>query len=148
MWSESNYSRKHSGERSGDIEILDRHIYGPHKIILGADIDNGYIAIHGWQTKTDTKLHDFLVEFTQLGIQYCICTDIQKDGMLSGSSIELYKEILQQHDVHLIASGGVTSIEECYALQEVGCYGAIIGKAIYENRISLKDIENWMINAK
>ena len=83
---------------------------------------------------------EFIGEYAQKGVRYVICTDIAKDGMLQGPSVDLYKEILGSTDVHLIASGGVTSVDDLHRLKEIGCEGAIIGKAIYEGKISLKQL--------
>ncbi len=103
------------------------------------------IAISGWQETSELNLFDFLEDYTKSGIKYSICTDISKDGMLVGSSIELYKKItLKFPELNLVASGGVTSIEEVAQLTKMGMYGAIIGKAIYENRISLKALEKYV----
>ena len=113
---------------------------GAEKIILGADSHNRKIATHGWQKETDEDVVDFISSYEKDGIRLVICTDISKDGMLQGPSIELYKEILNKTGVLLIASGGITTIDDLYLLQEIGCEGAIIGKAIYEGKISLKDL--------
>lgn len=116
--------------------------YGSEKIILGADVKDKMVAISGWQETSDLELFAFLKNYTEQGIQYVICTDIAKDGLLQGSSTDLYQSIISDFpDVKLIASGGVTTIEEVYRLKEMGCYGAIIGKAIYENKISLKELK-------
>jgi phosphoribosylformimino-5-aminoimidazole carboxamide ribotide isomerase len=125
-------------------EVVNRwlEVYGSNKIILGADVKNQYIAINGWQESSNLELLPFLEDYIFRGIEYCICTDVAKDGLLQGSSIELYQSILEQFpNLKLIASGGVTSIEEVKVLGQMGCYGVIIGKAIYEGRISLKELE-------
>jgi len=115
--------------------------YGADKIILGADVKDKMIAISGWEDVTAMSLFDFLEEYIQKGTKYVICTDISKDGMMQGSSVELYTEIMDRYkDLNLIASGGVTSMEEIEKLNEEGVYGAIIGKAIYEGKITLKDL--------
>lgn len=119
--------------------------FGPNKIILGADVENGYIAINGWQETTKLKLEKFIEGFIDKGIQSVICTDINKDGMLAGSSINLYQQLLIKFPkLKLIASGGVSSLQELDKLKEVGSEGAIIGKAIYENKISLKELESYV----
>lgn len=119
--------------------------FGGEKLILGADVNKEMIAINGWQTVTETSIWDFLKNYSNLGLQHVICTDIQKDGLLEGSSIDLYQKILDQFPkIKLIASGGVTNISELYELEKVGLSGAIIGKAIYENRISLKQLSNFI----
>ena len=120
--------------------------YGPEKIILGADVRDKKIAISGWKEDSGIDLFPFLDKFSTKGIQSVICTDISKDGMLSGSSIDLYKEILATFsELKLIASGGVKSIKEIVQLQEAGLYGAIVGKAIYEGKITLKELEKFQI---
>ena len=124
------------------LEWLSR--YGAEKIILGADSKNRKIATHGWLKESETDVMDFILEYEQKGIKYVICTDIAKDGMLQGASEELYKEILTKSDVALIASGGVTTVEDLESLKQLGCEGAIIGKAIYEGNISLKDLSQFI----
>ncbi|NLL29138.1 MAG: 1-(5-phosphoribosyl)-5-[(5-phosphoribosylamino)methylideneamino]imidazole-4-carboxamide isomerase [Bacteroidales bacterium] len=114
--------------------------YGTNKIILGADSHNRKIATNGWQKQSEIDVVDFISGFEKEGIKYVICTDISKDGMLLGSSNELYKEILNKTNVNLIASGGVSSLSDLHVLQKIGCEGAIIGKAIYEGKITLKDL--------
>ena len=119
--------------------------FGAKKIILGADVKNEKIAISGWQQTSELNLFSFLDDYTKAGIQYTICTDISKDGMLQGTSLELYKKIGKKFPkLNLIASGGVTSIDELYQLKEMNIYGAIIGKAIYENKISLNDLKTFI----
>jgi phosphoribosylformimino-5-aminoimidazole carboxamide ribotide isomerase len=132
----------------GSIAVKDRTTfegwlekYGPDKIILGADVKEEQIAISGWQETTQLNLMDFLTDYTAKGVKYAICTDISKDGLLAGTSVDLYKKIKAQFpDLQLIASGGVTSMSDIEALQEIDCYGAIIGKAIYEGHLSLKEL--------
>jgi len=114
--------------------------YGSDKIILGADSNNRKIATDGWLESTETDVVGFIKDYVEKGIQYVICTDIEKDGMLQGSSNELYTEILTTSQVKLIASGGVSCLEDLEQLKALGCEGAIVGKAIYENRISLKEL--------
>jgi phosphoribosylformimino-5-aminoimidazole carboxamide ribotide isomerase len=116
-------------------------IYGAHKIILGADCNNRKIATHGWQKSSNLDVVSFIDNYTQRGVQYVICTDIAKDGMLQGSSEGLYTEILKTTSAQLIASGGVSSIQDIKNLKRIGCEGVIIGKAIYEGNISLKELE-------
>ena len=119
--------------------------YGTEKIILGADTKNGRIAVSGWQEESNAELLPFLADYTQKGIQYVICTEISKDGMLEGSAQELYSEILQElPQLKLIASGGVSSIADLKSLQQIGCYGAIIGKAIYEGKIKLEELAQFI----
>lgn len=115
--------------------------YGPNKIILGADAMNRKIAIQGWLKSAAIDVVDFITDFEQKGLRYVVCTDIAKDGMLQGTSNELYEEILQKTTVNLIASGGVSSIEDLIMLEKIGCEGAIVGKAIYEGKITLKELQ-------
>ena len=124
--------------------------FGSEKIILGADFypDNsgGKIATNGWQEESSLELIPFIADYQKKGIQYVICTDISKDGMLQGPSFEMYQEILTEvQPLKLIASGGISSFDEIPKLAENGCEGVIIGKAIYENKISLKQLENFII---
>ncbi|MDH2207087.1 MULTISPECIES: 1-(5-phosphoribosyl)-5-[(5-phosphoribosylamino)methylideneamino]imidazole-4-carboxamide isomerase [Empedobacter] len=112
--------------------------YGSDKIILGADAKDRKIATHGWLETSELDVINFIQEYKTKGIDYVICTDIAKDGMLQGTSNELYAEILAASDVKLIASGGVSSIDDLIKVKELGCEGAILGKAIYEGRIDLK----------
>ncbi len=115
--------------------------YGNEKIILGADVKAGKIAVSGWQEESQYDLFDFLESYLSKGLKYVICTDISKDGLLQGASIELYKNVIDRFpEIKLIASGGVTTIAEVYRLKEAGLYGAIIGKAIYEGHITLDDL--------
>ncbi|GAA4278809.1 1-(5-phosphoribosyl)-5-[(5-phosphoribosylamino)methylideneamino]imidazole-4-carboxamide isomerase [Aquimarina mytili] len=123
--------------------------YGSDKIILGADAQNEKIAVSGWQEESDKELIPFIQEYQKEGVVYVICTDISKDGMLQGPSFELYKRILEEtENLNLIASGGISTFDELPKLAELGCEGTIIGKAIYENRISLKQLENYILNLK
>jgi len=120
--------------------------YGADKIILGADAMNEKVAISGWLEESKEEVIPFIQSYQQEGIQYVICTDISKDGMLEGPSFELYQRILEQtKDLKLIASGGISTFDELPKLAELGCEGTIIGKAIYEGRISLKQLENYII---
>lgn len=119
--------------------------YGSRKIILGADAKEEKVAVSGWLEDSQEELIPFIQNYREKGIQYVICTDIAKDGMLQGPSFELYKEILRQTPrIKLIASGGITEIDDLFKLQEIGCEGAILGKAIYEGRISLKQLEEFV----
>ena len=141
----------------GSIAVKDREtfekwlsVYGPQKIILGADSNDGKIAINGWQDSSKEEVVSFIKDYQRKSIQYVICTDISKDGMLEGPSINLYKTIIEacsnsnsNQSIKLIASGGVSEVQDLEDLREIGCEGAIIGKAIYENRITLKDLERF-----
>src|SRR5690606_34222000 len=104
------------------------------------------IATHGWQQESHEDVVDFISDYEKEGIRLVICTDISKDGMLQGPSTELYKEILNKTGVSLIASGGITTIDDLHLLQKIGCEGAIIGKAIYEGNISLKELREFTGN--
>lgn len=115
--------------------------YGPDKIILGADCIHRKIATHGWMETSDLDVVDFIQHYEKKGVKYVVCTDISKDGMLEGVAENLYKEILKKSKVQLIASGGVSSLQDLYLLDFMGCEAAIIGKAIYENKISLKSLQ-------
>ena len=117
------------------------------KIILGADVYDEKIAVSGWQETSDFDLLPFIEKYQKFGIETVICTDISKDGMLEGPSFSLYEKILSDFpDINLIASGGVSSFKELPKLQLLGCEGVIIGKAIYEGKISLKQLQNFIIN--
>ncbi|MBL4594597.1 MAG: 1-(5-phosphoribosyl)-5-[(5-phosphoribosylamino)methylideneamino]imidazole-4-carboxamide isomerase [Flavobacteriales bacterium] len=115
--------------------------YGSDRIILGADCLNRKIATNGWLENSGTDVLDFIKDYETKGIKNVICTDIDKDGMLAGSSNDLYQEIIRNSNINLIASGGVSCLNDLKELELIGCEGAIIGKAIYENRISLKEIQ-------
>jgi phosphoribosylformimino-5-aminoimidazole carboxamide ribotide isomerase len=118
--------------------------FGPERIILGSDVKDGKVAVSGWQEQSEQELFPFLENYTQKGVQYTICTDVSRDGLLEGSALSLYKDIRTAFpDLQLIASGGITGLEELDELRSIGCFGAIIGKAIYENKISLKELEYW-----
>jgi phosphoribosylformimino-5-aminoimidazole carboxamide ribotide isomerase len=150
----------------GSIAVKNRAIfekwiaeYGADKIILGADANNEKVAVSGWLEDSDEDLIPFIQEYQNKGIQYVICTDIAKDGMLEGPSFDLYKKILDECDfdssesplaqsrgtIKLIASGGISTFDELPKLAELGCEGTIIGKAIYEGRISLKQLEQYVL---
>ncbi|WJJ95448.1 1-(5-phosphoribosyl)-5-[(5-phosphoribosylamino)methylideneamino]imidazole-4-carboxamide isomerase [Algibacter luteus] len=125
--------------------------YGSEKIILGADSNNGKIAISGWLEDSVEEVIPFIKAYQKKSIKYVICTDISKDGMLEGPSFDLYKKIIEEcsnsssgQSIKLIASGGISEIDELPKLQALGCEGVIIGKAIYENRISLHQLEKFV----
>ncbi len=115
--------------------------YGATKIILGADCNNRKIATNGWLDESDLDVVEFIKSYQNKGIQHVICTDIAKDGMLQGTSNKLYKEIMAAASIKLIASGGVANFNDLLLLKEMGCEGAIIGKAIYEGNITLKQLQ-------
>jgi phosphoribosylformimino-5-aminoimidazole carboxamide ribotide isomerase len=137
----------------GSIAVKNRAIfekwiseYGSEKIILGADAKDEKIAVSGWLEDSNEDLIPFIQGYQVKGIQYVICTDIAKDGMLEGPSFDLYEKILKEAiGVKLIASGGISTFDELPRLAELGCEGTIIGKAIYEGRITLKQLENYII---
>jgi phosphoribosylformimino-5-aminoimidazole carboxamide ribotide isomerase len=116
--------------------------YGNEKIILGADSKERKIAVDGWQQKSDSDVITFISEYCTKGIKYVICTDVEKDGLLKGPATDLYREIISTVKVDLIASGGISSISDINEMKEAGCEGAIIGKAIYEGRIKLKELRD------
>lgn len=120
--------------------------YGSEAIILGADAKQEKIAVSGWEEETSVWIYDFVGEWIQKGIKYTISTDVAKDGLLQGPSVDLYKKMQEQFpDLNVIASGGVSSMADLEELAELNIFGVIVGKAIYENRISLKDIERRFI---
>ena len=120
--------------------------YGADKIILGADANNEKVAVGGWLEESDEDLIPFIKNYVKEGISYVISTDISKDGMLQGPSFDLYKKILNEAPkIKLIASGGISCFEELPKLAAMGCEGTIIGKAIYEHKISMKQIENYIL---
>ncbi|WDF65633.1 1-(5-phosphoribosyl)-5-[(5-phosphoribosylamino)methylideneamino]imidazole-4-carboxamide isomerase [Flavobacterium sp. KACC 22763] len=137
----------------GSIAVKNRAIfekwiseYGSEKIILGADAKDEKIAVSGWLEESNEDLVPFIQDYQSKGIQYVICTDIAKDGMLQGPSFDLYSKILAEAGgIKLIASGGISTFDELPKLAELGCEGTIIGKAIYEGRISLKQLEDFII---
>ena len=115
--------------------------YGGEKIFLGADVKDKNLAINGWQTETEIEILPFLREYFAKGVTQTFVTDIAKDGLLKGSSNELYAAILREiPKIKLTASGGVSKIEDIYELEKIGCAGVIVGKAIYEGRIKLEDL--------
>lgn len=119
--------------------------YGSEKIILGADVQDEAIAVTGWTEQTTLKLLPFLDSYVSKGVSKVICTDISKDGMLAGPSINLYKKVLKLFpNMYLVASGGVSSMHDLEALKEAGLPAVIFGKAIYEGKISLKDLEHFI----
>lgn len=122
-------------------------VYGSDKIILGADAHDEKIAVSGWLEESDQELIPFVKAYQQKGVSNVICTDISKDGMLQGPSFDLYKRMLSEIEgIKLIASGGISAFKELPELAELGCEGTIVGKAIYEGRIQLKEIENFILN--
>ncbi len=114
--------------------------YGPGRLILGADYKDRKISAGGWLESSDKDLISFLSGYQGKGVEYTICTDIDRDGMLKGPATELYKEILEKVKIKLIASGGISSMQDVADIRETGCEGVIIGKAFYEGRITLKEL--------
>lgn len=121
--------------------------YGAAKLMLGADVNNENIAIGGWLETTDINIYDFLKINYYKGITNIFCTDISKDGLLQGPSISLYKKIMATiPELKLIASGGVANMNDIFELDDIGCRGVIVGKAIYEGRITKDELRNWNNN--
>jgi phosphoribosylformimino-5-aminoimidazole carboxamide ribotide isomerase len=118
--------------------------FGGDRFMLGADVNGTKLAVSGWTETTDVEIVPFLDKWTAAGIQQVFCTDISKDGLLEGPSTALYRSLLQRFPhLQLIASGGVSSIEDLQVLRELGCSAAIVGKAIYENKITVIALANW-----
>ena len=116
--------------------------FGIEKFIIGADVKEEKLAIKGWTETTELSVFDLIENYKTKGVKQFFCTDISKDGLLQGTGIDLYKKILNSHpSIDLIASGGVSSINDLLLLREAGCSGAIVGKAIYEKKILLKDLK-------
>lgn len=127
-------------------ELLERWLlkYGPERIILGADVRNGRISINGWKEDSEQELLPFLKQYIDMGVKNVLCTEISKDGTLSGPAISLYKEVMKAYpQLHLIASGGVSSMDDIKALEAAGIPAVVFGKAIYEGRINLKELWDW-----
>ena len=134
---------------AGSVAVTDPAVFmnwltrlGPEKLILGADCINRKVATSGWFDNSDKEIISFITDYRAKGVKYTICTDISKDGMLQGPSTELYREILKAVNISLIASGGISSIPDIEDVRLAGCEGAIIGKAIYEGRITLKELSD------
>lgn len=118
--------------------------FGAKVFMLGADVLEEKIAIGGWLEKTEISVFDFMKSYIDKGVKQIFCTDIKKDGKLEGPSIELYQKIIEQFPaLHLIASGGVSSLDDLIELEEIGCAAAIVGKAIYENKITISELANF-----
>lgn len=132
----------------GSVAVKDEAIfltwlerYGPESFLLGADVRDEKITVSGWLEKTDIWIYDFLQQYIDRGIRQVFCTDVSKDGALQGPATELYKNIVAKFpELHFIASGGLASLDDLHRLQEAGCKGVIIGKAIYEGRLTLKQL--------
>lgn len=120
--------------------------YGSDKIILGADVKGDRIAVSGWMETSEESIVPFVKKYREAGVEYVVCTDISRDGMLEGPAFVLYQSLLAAcPEIKLIASGGVSDINELPRLADLGCEGVIIGKAIYEKNISLKSLENYIL---
>jgi len=118
--------------------------FGASTFMLGADVFEEKIAIGGWLEKTEISVFDFMKSYIDKGVKQIFCTDIKKDGKLQGPSIELYQKIIEQFpNLHLIASGGVSSLDDLIELEEIGCSAAIVGKAIYENKITISELASF-----
>ncbi|WP_313598973.1 1-(5-phosphoribosyl)-5-[(5-phosphoribosylamino)methylideneamino]imidazole-4-carboxamide isomerase [Epilithonimonas vandammei] len=131
--------------KNSELFLKSLEKYGSEKIILGADARKEKIAVSGWLEESQTNIYDFIKEKTESGIQYVISTDIDKDGMLEGPSFDLYEKIIGENpNIKLIASGGITSASDLEKVKSIGCEGAIIGKALYENRITFNDLKPFL----
>jgi len=118
--------------------------FGANTFMLGADVFEEKIAIGGWMEKTEISVFDFMKSYIDKGVKQIFCTDIKKDGKLQGPSIELYQKIIEKFPaLHLIASGGVSSLDDLIELEEIGCAAAIVGKAIYENKITISELASF-----
>jgi phosphoribosylformimino-5-aminoimidazole carboxamide ribotide isomerase len=127
------------------LDWLDQ--YGADQLLLGADAKNRRIATHGWEQDSGIDVLEFVQDFSKKGFTNVLCTDVSKDGMLAGPSLELYGELLNEVEgLSLIASGGVSSMKDLYACHELGCSAAVVGKAIYEGKIELKELETYQLN--
>jgi phosphoribosylformimino-5-aminoimidazole carboxamide ribotide isomerase len=119
--------------------------FGVQKFIIGADVKNEKLAVKGWTESTDLTVFELIENYKTKGVKQFFCTDINKDGLLEGTAIDLYKKILNQHpSIDLIASGGVSSVDDLFKLREAGCTGAIVGKALYEKKILLPDLKPFI----
>ena len=135
----------------GSIAVKDEELFvdwidkfGATSFILGADVKDEKIAISGWQETTNIWIYDFIRKYLKHGLKQIFCTDVKKDGLLQGPSVKLYKGIINEFpSLHLIASGGVSSLKDLEELAAIGCNAAIVGKAIYENRISLNELKTF-----
>lgn len=127
--------------KNGELFVSWLQQYGADRFLLGADVKEEKIAVGGWLETTDRWIYDFIEEYIEKGVRQIFCTDVSKDGLLEGPSLELYRNILGKFPaLHFIASGGVSSMQDVHQLAEIGCKGVIIGKAIYEGRIRLAEL--------
>ena len=135
----------------GSVAVKDKELfvswlesYGAEKFLLGADVKNEKIAVGGWLETTDIWIYDFIRDYMDKGVRQVFCTDVSKDGLLQGPALDLYRNIIVEFpELHLIASGGVSEMDDIYRLEEAGCKGVIIGKAIYEGFILLNDLSKY-----
>ena len=119
------------------------NLFGPERIILSADVRNGRVAVNGWQDETDTSIEEIINGFRPHALTYVTCTDISKDGMLSGPSVDLYRKMIQTFpDIRVIASGGVADVADLIALKQIGCCGAITGKALLQGRFTSEELKS------
>lgn len=132
---------------AGSIAVTDPGLFlewltklGQEKLILGADCIDRKVSTGGWLDSSDKEIISFISDYRAKGVKYTICTDIKKDGMLQGPSTSLYKDILGAVKINLIASGGISSLKDIEAVEQAGCEGAIVGKAVYEGKITLKEL--------
>jgi phosphoribosylformimino-5-aminoimidazole carboxamide ribotide isomerase len=140
----------------GSIAVKQRELflswlntYGAERIILGADYRAGKVAVSGWNEATALDLTEFIADYRSLGIEKVICTDIDRDGMLEGPSLDTYRALKAgDRELYLVASGGISSMKDIQLLEEEGIDGVIFGKAIYEGKISLKTIESYILNTR
>jgi len=127
--------------KDGPLFVSWLRAYGADKFLLGADVKDEKIAVSGWLETTDRWIYDFIADYMEKGVRQLFCTDVSKDGLLQGPALDLYKNIVEKFpELHFIASGGVSGMDDVRRLEEVGCKGVIIGKAIYEGRITLKEL--------
>lgn len=121
--------------------------YGGERMVMGADVRDGKVAVNGWQQEVELTIDDLVGEFLPMGLSQVICTDISRDGMLQGPSFELYTRLQEQYGaVNFTVSGGISAMKDIEECDRLGLRKVIVGKAIYENRITLKDIERWLLN--
>ncbi|MDF1574231.1 MAG: 1-(5-phosphoribosyl)-5-[(5-phosphoribosylamino)methylideneamino]imidazole-4-carboxamide isomerase [Bacteroidales bacterium] len=140
----------------GSVAVRERDLflgwlerYGADRIILGADFREGKLAVSGWNEDTSLELGAFIAAYRSEGIKKVICTDIERDGMLEGPSLEIYKELkASDGELHLVASGGISGMDDLELLEKEGIDGAIVGKAIYEGKIPLKTLETYILNQR
>ncbi len=127
--------------KDGPLFVSWLQSYGADRFLLGADVKNEKIAVGGWLETTDVWIYDFIQEYIGKGVRQLFCTDVSKDGLLQGPALDLYQNIVEKFpELHFIASGGVSEMDDVLRLEEIGCKGVIIGKAIYEGRVTLKEL--------